>query len=311
MRACARCGDEFEPWGTTGNGVTYCRPCHAAKNREWREANPEKWREVARRSRRKNRPPVAPPRTKVVIRFTSSPASFWNYAVLRCQECRSILTAREFPKDSTTCRGCRTEKECAHCHEVKPLGDFYAHKGKPDGLTSYCKPCSRERRRKWAAANPQKVRQSDANKKALNRAKWSGGRIGVAEKRCGKCKETKASGEFHHNAETSDGLHWWCKLCRGRWVDANKAKFRDYSRKRQMREREVEWEKIDRQVVFDRDGGKCHICRKAVDPHDWHLDHLWPLSRGGSHTYSNVAVSHPTCNMRKYAKVQPTQLLIR
>lgn len=62
-------------------------------------------------------------------------------------------------------------------------------------------------------------------------------------------------------------------------------------------------ESVDRQVVFERDGGVCQLCRLPVDADDWHLDHVIPLSRGGLHCYSNVQVAHPRCNMVKHAKV--------
>jgi 5-methylcytosine-specific restriction endonuclease McrA len=60
-------------------------------------------------------------------------------------------------------------------------------------------------------------------------------------------------------------------------------------------------EAIEHAVVFERDGGVCGICGVLVDPANWHLDHVIPLSRGGEHSYANVQVSHPTCNLSKGA----------
>lgn len=61
-------------------------------------------------------------------------------------------------------------------------------------------------------------------------------------------------------------------------------------------------EKVDRFVVFDRDLGICHICGGAAQRDDFHLDHVVPLARGGDHTYANIKVSHPDCNVRKGAR---------
>ena len=55
--------------------------------------------------------------------------------------------------------------------------------------------------------------------------------------------------------------------------------------------------------MFKRDKGRCGICRKKVDPADWHLDHIVPLSRGGEHSYANVQVTHPFCNESKGTKL--------
>lgn len=68
---------------------------------------------------------------------------------------------------------------------------------------------------------------------------------------------------------------------------------------RRARKVEAYVEHVDRRVVWERDSGICHICLLPADPHNWHLDHVFPLSRGGEHSYANVAVSHPTCNLRK------------
>jgi 5-methylcytosine-specific restriction endonuclease McrA len=45
-------------------------------------------------------------------------------------------------------------------------------------------------------------------------------------------------------------------------------------------------------------------CKECVDVDDWHLDHVKPLSKGGEHTYANVA--HPKCNLSKGAKFLET-----
>jgi 5-methylcytosine-specific restriction endonuclease McrA len=35
----------------------------------------------------------------------------------------------------------------------------------------------------------------------------------------------------------------------------------------------------------------------------FHLDHIHPLARGGSHTMDNLQITHPICNIRKGAMV--------
>ena len=65
-------------------------------------------------------------------------------------------------------------------------------------------------------------------------------------------------------------------------------------------------EDVDHAVVFKRDSGICGICNLSVDPTDWHLDHVVPLCKGGEHSYANVQVSHPSCNMQKGATAVPS-----
>lgn len=60
-------------------------------------------------------------------------------------------------------------------------------------------------------------------------------------------------------------------------------------------------------AVAERDGWRCGICRKQVRRANWSLDHVVPLSRGGSHTYENVVVAHRLCNSKRGVGRLPVQ----
>ena len=58
--------------------------------------------------------------------------------------------------------------------------------------------------------------------------------------------------------------------------------------------------------VFERDGWMCHLCNNLIDKalrgDAWMratLDHVIPLSKGGTHTWGNVAAAHWLCNQKK------------
>lgn len=66
------------------------------------------------------------------------------------------------------------------------------------------------------------------------------------------------------------------------------------------------YEPINRTKVYTRDGGICGICGKLVamlkvcpHPKSPTIDHIVPLSQGGSHTYENVQLAHFDCNYKK------------
>lgn len=68
-------------------------------------------------------------------------------------------------------------------------------------------------------------------------------------------------------------------------------------------------ERVDRTVVWERDGGICYWCETPADPDNFHVDHVKPLSKGGTEEYANVAVTHPTCNLSKYDWwIEPTRI---
>lgn len=69
-------------------------------------------------------------------------------------------------------------------------------------------------------------------------------------------------------------------------------------------------EPVSRRRVFERDGWRCQLCRRLVrrDVSMGHLleptiDHIVPLSRGGTHEYRNVQTAHRKCNSKKHAGV--------
>lgn len=93
------------------------------------------------------------------------------------------------------------------------------------------------------------------------------------------------------------------------WRKANRGLVSVYqARRRALKAGAPRVEKIDRAYVYERDGGRCHICRKKAPQRGFHLDHLIPLSKGGEHTHDNVAVAHASCNARRGAGRLPAQL---
>lgn len=52
--------------------------------------------------------------------------------------------------------------------------------------------------------------------------------------------------------------------------------------------------------LIDRDNGICQICHKPCleSPS---IDHIKPVSKGGTHTWDNVQLAHLSCNIRKGA----------
>lgn len=81
---------------------------------------------------------------------------------------------------------------------------------------------------------------------------------------------------------------------------------------RRVRVEQATVERVDPQVVFDRDGWVCQLCRQPVDrDRRWpdvgsaSLDHTVPLAAGGDHSYANTQLAHWICNVRKGARMEP------
>lgn len=69
-------------------------------------------------------------------------------------------------------------------------------------------------------------------------------------------------------------------------------------------------ERVSRAYIVARDKSRCHLCGKACRDEEIHLDHLIPLSRGGTHAPENLRVACAKCNLEKGARARGEQLLL-
>jgi 5-methylcytosine-specific restriction endonuclease McrA len=96
------------------------------------------------------------------------------------------------------------------------------------------------------------------------------------------------------------------------WYAANPESIKAYSQMRRARKCHVFAEHIKSVDIFERDRWTCQLChcstpasligtRSRCRPT---LDHIVPLSKGGSHTYQNVQCACSACNNRKSATIR-------
>lgn len=52
-------------------------------------------------------------------------------------------------------------------------------------------------------------------------------------------------------------------------------------------------------------GSKCNVCGQTLGHYEDHLhiDHILPVSKGGTNSFENLQVVHKTCNLKKYNKI--------
>ncbi len=68
---------------------------------------------------------------------------------------------------------------------------------------------------------------------------------------------------------------------------------------RRARKLATQVEFVDYQVVLEKAQGNCGICGEHLTA-PIEIDHIIPLSRGGTHTYDNLQATHATCNRQKW-----------
>jgi 5-methylcytosine-specific restriction endonuclease McrA len=99
-----------------------------------------------------------------------------------------------------------------------------------------------------------------------------------------------------------------------RYYVSNIDLYRRAKSRRRAKERNNGYEKYTLAQVLELYGTVCHICLEQIDmdaprsigAKGWenglHLDHVIPISKGGSDTLSNIRPSHGICNMTKSSK---------
>lgn len=118
----------------------------------------------------------------------------------------------------------------------------------------------------------------------------------------GDCRRCSSKKEYKRNRKTYlDRFK--------RHYKNNKESYREKKNRRRVLKYSGKYVYINIYNIYKRDRWKCGICGLRVNtklkhPHPYSpsLDHIIPLSRGGSHTPENVQLAHLRCNLSKGSK---------
>lgn len=94
-----------------------------------------------------------------------------------------------------------------------------------------------------------------------------------------------------------------------KWRAEHREETRTIWHRREAKKRNQFVEDVQGAAIYDRDGGRCHVCGKHVKRTAATLDHLVPISCGGLHASWNVRLAHQSCNSKRH-NTGPAQLLL-
>lgn len=221
----------------------------------------------------------------------------------------------------------KKQYKCNKCGQVKEPSEFYFRDKVPN---NFCKPCKKEgirnspsakRRREEARKNKisreaEKKRCERCGKDSL-KTDWprtpSGGlnktccRAKQMEKRkdminsgvcvCGLCNKEKSIDQFtmYRNGKPRS----WCKDCHKAYMCQSGSR-----EKRQKQIEETSDGTLDTKAVGELFGRHrdCPCCGKKMKRDEKHMDHITPISKGGSHSIYNVTILCSACNGAKSNK---------
>lgn len=162
-------------------------------------------------------------------------------------------------------------KECSRCKSLLPLCEFHKDSSKWDGLHGFCKKCTKQENSNTYQKNPQKKYE-----KVLD-----------YQRRTGLITKYKPYNPQYYSSEKSK----------------TKKRARDLKRRFLKYNADLEF-KITYSTIDEiktKYDNKCAYCGKDCSQ-EYHIDHKLPLSRGGGNNIDNLALSCPTCNLRKNDK---------
>jgi hypothetical protein len=173
---------------------------------------------------------------------------------------------------------------CEHCADAIVRRAFGP---RPKYCSIYCKGAASRARLGRAHANAGKARRWYRDHPRLSIT-------------CASCAQTFDAARADRKTCSAE--------CRQAW-NTKRMRERGWWRGRKARRRGADViQVVDRLAVCERDDWRCGICGDAVpkearwpDPMSATLDHVTPVSRGGSHTESNVRLAHLVCNQRRGA----------
>lgn len=136
---------------------------------------------------------------------------------------------------------------------------------------------------------------------------------------CNRCGIEKPFTEFYKRLGNTDGFAGYCKKCRKKyvnklsqdhkkkvkasWYQQNKDVVKTYVQNRRAKIKSCSG-KLSvglKNKLFVLQKGKCPCCNQPLG-NDYHLDHIMPLSLGGTNTDDNIQLLRASCNRQKWAK---------
>lgn len=176
-----------------------------------------------------------------------------------------------------------------------------------DRVRKLADPVNAEKNREYHREYRRQRRNVDPEFLERNRAadRKSGKQPHVRERKNARRKQRRA--EDPEYREHINELH---RPSKQRWKKNNREVVKAYRNNRRalMRDAEGTHTADDIRSIHEQQEHKCAVCGEDTSE-EYHVDHVVPISRGGSNWPDNLQILCPLCNTRKGAKTQEEFLL--
>lgn len=178
---------------------------------------------------------------------------------------------------------------CTVCFSEKPLNEFRTDRRLSSGHGTKCKVCCAEECKKWRKTSP------TARKKRV--------RLLPLNPRIRKQKRRPYSYYKARNAKWRAANPEKHRQSGKKWRERNKDKVRALDHAKRAKRCAVEGKHTASQIrdLLKKQKGRCINCKVNIESR-YHIDHIIPISRGGSNWITNIQLLCPPCNISKSAK---------
>lgn len=186
-------------------------------------------------------------------------------------------------------------KVCRKCGEFKLYSKYGRVKLNKDGHRRECKICVAEYNREYYQQNAEYLREYQREYHQQNPEYSREYYQQNAE------QKREYNLEYHQQNATKLASH------HREYKQQNAERYRAYSERRRARQLNAEGDHTGEDRIFLHGSGFCVYCNCACE--DGHIDHIYPLSTGGSNNVANLVYSCAPCNLSKSAK-PPLQWIV-
>lgn len=185
-------------------------------------------------------------------------------------------------------------KRCSRCNQYLPATtrNFARTKSFTFGLFSVCKPCCREN---YAAnAEMYRTRKNESRRKHVDAVRAAR----RARYHANPEKERQATRQWREKHLDQ------AKAACAKWFKEHPEKRAVYDQQKRERKLKAEGAFTAKDVLhqYNIQQGHCYWCSQLVDS-TYHVDHIIPLSRGGTNWPANLAIACEHCNLSKGPKL--------